>query len=145
MSIYCAQSVRFERWITELKNYFKQIQVPCKIYANFKCNLKNVENYEGFHSRRYQDHIPCSFAYKLVCVDDKFTKPILVFRGENSDFKFIEAILKDYEHCKKAIKKQFKKKFDHEQKKNSSNQVTLVGYVKNALIMTMKKLEIIVT
>ena len=108
MSIYCAQSVRFEKWLTELKNYFKQIQVPCKIYANFKCNLKNVENYEGFHSRRYQDHIPCSFAYKLVCVDDKFTKPILVFRGENSDFKFIEAILKDYEHCKKAIKKQFK-------------------------------------
>ena len=108
MSIYCAQSVRFERWITELKNYFKQIQVPCKIYANFKCNLKNVENYEGFYSRRYQDHIPCSFAYKLVCVDDKFTKPILVFRGENSDFKFIEAILKDYEHCKKAITKQFK-------------------------------------
>ena len=26
---------------------------------------------------------PCSFAYKLVFVDDEFTKPIAVFRGEN--------------------------------------------------------------
>ena len=109
MSIYCAQSVRFERWITELKNYFKQIQVPCKIYANFKCNLKNVENYEGFHSRRYQDHIPCSFAYKLVCVDDKFTKPIVVFRGENAAYEFIKAILKEYKYCKKVMNKHFNK------------------------------------
>ena len=26
---------------------------------------------------------PCCFAYKLVFVDDEFTKPIAVFRGEN--------------------------------------------------------------
>ena len=24
--------------------------------------------------KKYQDHIPCSFAYGVVCVDDKFTK-----------------------------------------------------------------------
>ena len=34
--------------------------------------------------KKYQDHIPCSFGYKLVCVDGKFTKPIVVFRGENA-------------------------------------------------------------
>ena len=34
--------------------------------------------------KKYQDHIPCSFAYKLVCVDDKFTNPIVVFRGGNA-------------------------------------------------------------
>ena len=43
-----------------------------------------------------KNHIPCSFAYKLVCVDDKFTKPIVVFRGENAAYEFIEAILKEY-------------------------------------------------
>ena len=48
-------------------------------------------------SKKYQDHIPCSFAYKLVCVDDKFSKPIVVFRGENTAFRFFEAILKEYE------------------------------------------------
>ena len=60
-------------------------------------------------SKKYQNHIPCSFAYKLVCVDDKFSKLIIVFRGENAAFKFIEAILKEYEYCKKVMKKHFNK------------------------------------
>ena len=47
--------------------------------------------------------------YKIFCVDDKFTKPIVVFRGENAASKFIEAILKEYEYCKKVMKKHFNK------------------------------------
>ena len=35
-------------------------------------------------TQKYQDHIPCSFAYKVVSVDDRFTKEIAVYRGENS-------------------------------------------------------------
>ena len=26
---------------------------------------------KGYTQRKYQDHIACSFAYKLVCVDDE--------------------------------------------------------------------------
>ena len=59
--------------------------------------------------KRYQDHVPCSFAYKLVCIDDEFTKPIVVFRGKNAAYKFIEAILKEFEYCKKVMKKHFSK------------------------------------
>ena len=33
--------------------------------------------------KKYQDHVPCSFAYKVACVDDKFSKPIVLYRGEN--------------------------------------------------------------
>ena len=61
-----------------------------KIYVDFECNLKSVENYEGFDSKKYHGHIPCSFAYKLVCVDDKFSKPIVVFRGKNVTYEFIK-------------------------------------------------------
>ena len=57
----------------------------------------------------YHHHIPCSFAYKLVCVDDEFTKPIVVFRGENAAYEFIKAILKEFEYCKKVMKKHFNK------------------------------------
>ena len=42
----------------------------------------------------------CSFDYKLVCVDDEFSKPIVVFRDKNAAFKFIEANLKEHEYCK---------------------------------------------
>ena len=46
--------------------------------------------------KKYQDLVPCSFAYKLVCVDSKFSKRIVLYRGENVAYKSIEAILKEY-------------------------------------------------
>ena len=96
LSINCAQSVRLEKGTIKFKNYFKQIPVLFKIYADFECNLKSAESYKGFYSKKYQDHVPCSFAYKLVCVDGEFTKPIVVFRDENARYGFIKAIFKEY-------------------------------------------------
>ena len=61
------------------------------------CNLESVESYEGSYSKKYEHHIPCSFAYKLFCVDDKLSKPIVVFRGRNAAFKFIEANFREGE------------------------------------------------
>ena len=95
----CRQSIKIE-----LKNYFKQIPVPFKIYADFECNLKNVECYEGTYTKKYHEHVPCSYAYKVVCIDDRFSKPIVVFRGENAAYEFIKAILKEYEYCEKVMK-----------------------------------------
>ena len=59
--------------------------------------------------KKYQDYIPCSFAYKVVCVDDRFTKPIVVYRVKNAAYEFIKAILKEDKHCKKVINKHFNK------------------------------------
>ena len=59
--------------------------------------------------KKCQDHIPCGFGYNLVCLDDKFTKPIVVLRCENAAYKFVGAILKVYQYCKKVMKKHFNK------------------------------------
>ena len=56
-----------------------------------------------------KNHISCSFVYKLVCVEDEFTKTIVVFRGKNAAYEFIEAILKRFEYCKKVMKEHFNK------------------------------------
>ena len=109
LSINGAQSVRLEKGAIKFKNYFKQRPVPFKFSAHFECNLDSVESYKGSYSKKYQDHIPCSFAYKLVCVNDKFSKLIVVYGGKNAAYKFIEAILKEYEYCKKVMKKHFNK------------------------------------
>ena len=109
LSINGKQSVKLEKGTIKFENYFKQIPVPFKIYADFECNLRGVECYEGSYTKKYQDHIPCSFAYKVVCIDDRFTKPIVVFRGENAAYEFFKAILKDYKYFKKIMKKHFNK------------------------------------
>ena len=104
LSINGKQSVELEEGTIEFQNYFKQIPVPFKIYADFECNLKNVDSYEGSYTKKCQDHIPCSFAYKVVCIDDKFSKPIVAYRGKNDVYEFIKAILKEYKYCKKLRK-----------------------------------------
>ena len=61
------------------------------------------------YNEKYQDHIPCSFIYKVVCVDNRFSKKIVLYRGKFAVYKFIEAIIKEYEYCKKMIRKYFNK------------------------------------
>ena len=104
LSINGKQSVQLEEGIIEFQNYCKQIPVPFKIYAHFECNLESVGRYEGSCTKKYHDHVPCSFAYKVVCIDDKFSKPIVVYRGKNDVYEFMKAILKEYKYCKKLRK-----------------------------------------
>ena len=61
------------------------------------------------HTKKYQDHIPCSFAYKLVCIDNKFSKDVVLYRGKNAVFKFIQCIFKEYNYCRNVLKKHFTK------------------------------------
>ena len=97
LNINGAQCIRLEKGMIEFKNYSKKIPVPFKIYADFESNLEDVEIYEGSYLKKYQDHVPCSFAYKLVCIDDRFNKQIVVFKGKNAAYEIIKAILKEYE------------------------------------------------
>ena len=50
-SINGKQLVKIEEGITEFENYFKQIPVSFKIYADFECNLRSVESYEGSYTK----------------------------------------------------------------------------------------------
>ena len=109
ISINGVQSVKVEEDTIKSENYFKQLLVPFKIYADFECNFKNVEIYEGSYTKKYHNHIPCSYAYKIVCIDDRFSKSIVVYRGENAAYEFIKAILKEYKYCKKIRNKHFNK------------------------------------
>ena len=70
LSINGVQSVKVEEGTIEFENYFKQLPAPFKTYADFECNLRDVEIYEGSYTKKYHDYVPCSFAYKIVCIDD---------------------------------------------------------------------------
>ena len=51
MSINSKLSVKLEEGTIEFENYSKQIPVPFKVYANFECNLRGVESYEGSYTK----------------------------------------------------------------------------------------------
>ena len=75
--------------------------------------MKNVDsgiNDDCFsYTSKYQDHVHCSFAYKLVCVDSRYSKDLVLYRGKNAVFKFVQCIFKEYFYCKDVIKKHFNK------------------------------------
>ena len=52
LSIIGKQSVNLEKGIIEFKNYFKELPVSFKLYANFECNLRDVEIYEGSYTKK---------------------------------------------------------------------------------------------
>ena len=107
MSINVKHSVKIEKGTINFENYFKQISIPFKIYPDFECNLKSVKCDEGSYTKKYQDHIPWSFAYKVVYIDDRFTKPTVVYRGENAAYEFIKATLQEHKYGKKNKKQTF--------------------------------------
>ena len=60
------QNVKLEERVISFKKNFRKIPVPFKLYPDFECILKNVDNdiinNDISYTRKYQDHIPCSFA-----------------------------------------------------------------------------------
>ena len=92
------RNVKVESGFITFKNFNKQIPVPFKIYADFECLLKScgvgIDNIVILTHKKYQDHIPCSFAYKVVCIDNKYCKYTVLHRGKDAVFKFIKSILK---------------------------------------------------
>ena len=109
LSVNGQKSINLEKETIQFRNYFKQLPVPFKIYADFECNLKNVECYEGTYTKKYHEHVPCSFAHNVVCIDNKYSKSIVVYRGENAAYKFIKAMLKERKYCKKVMRDEFNK------------------------------------
>ena len=62
------------------------------------------------YTEAYQRHTDCSYGYKLVCCyDNKYTKPIQLYRGEKAVYKFMENILEEVKYCKRVMKKYFNK------------------------------------
>ena len=52
LSINGQQSINLEKGTIEFKNCFKQLPIPFKVYADFECNLRNVEYYEGTYTKK---------------------------------------------------------------------------------------------
>ena len=94
-SINGQQSVNLEKGIIVSENYFKQLQVPFKIYADFECNLRDVEIYEGSYTKKYHEHVRCSYAYNVVCIDDRFSKSNIIYRGKNALMNLLKQSLKN--------------------------------------------------
>ena len=96
------------------KNHHKQLAVPFIIYSDFEALTEKVQgcqpNNEKSYTEAYQKHTDCGYEYKVVCCyDNKYTKPVQIYRGENAVYKFMENMLEEVNWCKSKMKKHFNK------------------------------------
>ena len=107
--------------VLKFNNFHKQLPVPFVIYADFEAITKKVQGCEQSeemkneknkrsYTEAYQTHEDCGFGYKVVCCyDDKYSKDICIYRGENAVYRFMEQMLGEVKYCKDVIKKHFNK------------------------------------
>ena len=100
--------------ILKFNNSHKQQQVPFVIYADFEAITEKISgckpNDDKSYTEAYQKHTDCGYGYKVVCCyDDRYTKPVQIYRGEKAVYKFMEAMLEEVKYCKNTMKKFFNK------------------------------------
>ena len=100
--------------ILKFNNHCSQQRVAFVIYADFEAITKKVQgcrpNDNKSYTEAYHTHEDCGYGYKVVCCyDDKYSKPVKVYRGKNAVYRFLEEMLKEVEHCKKVVKTKFNK------------------------------------
>ena len=91
--------------------------------------MKRPNSYEGEYTIKYQEHLPSSIGAKLVCIDDRFTLPSIIFKGKNWINEFIKWVFRQKEWINQVIYQHFNKKLimtneDEEIYENSTH----VGY-----------------
>ena len=79
-------------------NYNKQLEAPFVIYADFEAITEKIDTTRpspnSSSTTKYQQHTDCGYGYKLVCCyDDKFSKPVQIYRGKNAVNKFLSKMI----------------------------------------------------
>ena len=93
----------------------KQLPVPFVIYADFEAITEKIDScsppQHKSYTQAYQKHKPSGFGYKVVChYDKKYSKPAVIYRGENPVPKFIQHLFREVKDCQKIITERAKRK-----------------------------------
>ena len=100
--------------ILKYSNHHKQQPAPFVIYADFEAITEKIQgcqqNNDSSYTEAYQKHTDCGCGYKVVCCyDDKYTKPVQIYRGKDSTYKFMEKMLFEVNYCKEVMRRKFNK------------------------------------
>ena len=96
-------------------NYQKRLPVPFVIYADFEALTRKIDSCsprgDKSYTQAYQKHEACGFGYKVVChYDQKYSKPAVIYRGENPVPKFYHNLTEEVLYCKKVITEKAKRR-----------------------------------
>ena len=98
--------VKFKDFEGKIKSLFLS-------YADFESILvpedNRKQNPNESYTNKYQKQVAYSHGYKLVCSDEKFSKPFKSYLDEDAVYNFINSLIKESKFCSDMMKKHFNK------------------------------------
>ena len=99
----------------QFHNYQNRLPVPFVIYADFEAITRKIDTCSPPGHMSYtqadQKREPSGFGYKVVChYDKKYSKPEVLYRGENGVQKFYQNLTEEVKYCQKRISKKAKRR-----------------------------------
>ena len=106
----------------------KEKKSPFMTYPGFESILIPDVNDKQIPDESYTnkyENVACNYGYKLVCNDNKFSKPFKSYWGEDAVDNFINNMIEESKYCTDIMKKHFSKelvmtKNDNEDFNNSA-------------------------
>ena len=74
------------------KNCERNIKAIFMIYIEFESILVPCDPREPY-TKKYYKHVACRYGHKLVCVDDKFSKPFKSYLCEHVVYIFVNNLI----------------------------------------------------
>ena len=74
-----------ENEYVNFQNFERLIIEPFITYGNFECVLTpSIDNFNFGRNTKIKYCIVCSYEYKLICIDDRYSKPYKTYFGEDA-------------------------------------------------------------
>ena len=121
-------SIEKSKGYVRFTKLFKMLKKPFVIYADFESLLQECDD-----KGKYQKHITCGYAYKIVASVEKYNKDIVLYRPEDEKIDvakhFVKSILKEADNIIRIMKDIVPMNLTNNQQKqfNNANECYLCG------------------
>ena len=109
-SRYDPQCVEFPDTGNDLlrfSDFRKQLKAPFVLICDFEAYVQPMDSCENDPNSSSTTQTayfkPCGFGYQVVCIDDKYTKPPVIYRGDGVTKTFLEYLLQETEEIKEIL------------------------------------------
>ena len=128
------------------KHYYKMLKSPFVIYCDFESILEPIDTAKQdvnttSYTTGYQNHLISSYAYKVVCQIDKYTKPIKSYRGENATKDFLTNLLKESEEIQDILINKFQEKMKISKKQQNEFNRSTICHICNGKLTKKDKVR----
>lgn len=93
--------------ILQFQGNEKCMRVPFVIYADFECYARKIDTCHPNPDESSTTHTTkfeaCGYSYVVVSSNDKYSKPAVVYRGDDAVKHFFEDIMEEEEYIKEKL------------------------------------------